>query len=337
MALYPLMAHVGDQLLDGGYLNAYRSLNQTLLIALDGTDTVSSEKIHCDCCYHQQLKNGKVLYRHIAITPVIVAPGQSAVIPLPPEFVSQQDGHNKQDCETSAAKRWLDKWGSYYGNRKVTVLGDDLYCHQPFCQAILDQGMDFLLTCKPESHSLLYEWIEDFERNKQVKRVEVTRRKGKKTETDSYRFINQLPLRNSDDALYVNWCEVITRNAQGEITYRNAFATSHVITSENIVDVVAAGRSRWKIENENNNVLKNHGYHFEHNFSHGKQNLANLLTTLNLLAFLMHTALDFLDMAYHVVRQAAPSRRTFFEQVRSLLQFILFRDWDDFLLFMNDG
>jgi hypothetical protein len=28
-------------------------------------------------------------------------------------------------------------------------------------------------------------------------------------------------------------------------------------------------RARWKIENEHNNVLKNHGYHFEHNFGHG--------------------------------------------------------------------
>jgi hypothetical protein len=28
---------------------------------------------------------------------------------------------------------------------------------------------------------------------------------------------------------------------------------------------------------ENNNVLKNHGYRFDHNFAHGKQYLSNLL------------------------------------------------------------
>jgi hypothetical protein len=41
------------------------------------------------------------------------------------------------------------------------------------------------------------------------------------------------------------------------------------------VQIVAAGRARWKIENENNNVLKNHDYHFDHNFAHGKQHLSN--------------------------------------------------------------
>ena len=32
----------------------------------------------------------------------------------------------------------------------------------------------------------------------------------------------------------------------------------------NVAEVVEAGRSRWKIENENNNTLKTKGYHFEH-------------------------------------------------------------------------
>jgi hypothetical protein len=40
--------------------------------------------------------------------------------------------------------------------------------------------------------------------------------------------------------------------------------------------VVEAGRSRWKIENENNNVLKTKGYHLEHNFGHGQQHLSNV-------------------------------------------------------------
>lgn len=47
-----------------------------------------------------------------------------------------------------------------------------------------------------------------------------------------------------------------------------------------------------KIENENNNTLKTKGYHFEHNFGHGKQHLSNLFATMILLAFLVHTTLD---------------------------------------------
>jgi len=335
--LYPVLADVGDQLYQNGCLESFRSINNTLLVALDGTDSVSSEKISCPCCTQQLLKNGKTLFRHIVITPVIVAPGQKQIIPLPPEFVQAQDGHEKQDCELAAAKRWLTNWGAHYAERRITILGDDLYCHQPFCQAIMAQDMDFLLVCKPNSHSLLYDWVADFERIGQVQTLNITRWTGKKHLTEHYRFVKQVPLRDSDDALHVNWCEVTISDDAQKVIYRNAWVTTHDITPENVQIIVAAGRSRWKIENENNNVLKNHGYHFEHNFSHGKKYLANLLATLNVLAFLLHTAMSYLDEIYRKTRTSLPSRRTFFEQVRTLLQLIPFDNWEHFIMFMLDG
>ncbi len=45
------------------------------------------------------------------------------------------------------------------------------------------------------------------------------------------------------------------------------------------------GRARWKIENETFNTLKNQGYHFEHNYGHGKKNLPVVLAMVMLLAF----------------------------------------------------
>ena len=69
-------------------------------------------------------------------------------------------------------------------------------------------------------------------------------------------------------------------------------------------NLAQAGRARWKIENENNNVLKNHGYHLEHNFGHGKQHLSNVLFTLNLLAFLIHTLQELTAKPYQMLRTA---------------------------------
>lgn len=257
----------------------------------------------CPCCTQHTLKNGQTLYRHTVVTPVIVAPGQSLVVPLPPEFVRTQDGIPKQDSELAAAKRWLATWVAHYAPRGITVLGDDLYCHQPFCEDVRAQNMDFLLVCKPGSHALLYEWLDDFTRTGAVQTLETSRWNGKQRLTERYRYVNQVPLRNSDDALMVNWCEATIPNAKQAVVYRNAWATSHTLDEHNVADMVAAGRARWKIENENNNVLKNHGYHFEHNFAHGKQHLSNFLATLNLLAFPTHTALEWLDEAYQSVRQ----------------------------------
>ncbi len=66
--------------------------------------------------------------------------------------------------------------------------------------------------------------------------------------------------------------------------------------------LVAAGRARWKIENENNNVLKTKGYHLEHNFAHGQEHLSSLLATMNLLAFALHTFLELADGDYQLIR-----------------------------------
>jgi hypothetical protein len=75
--------------------------------------------------------------------------------------------------------------------------------------------------------------------------------------------------------------------AEGKVLYRNAFATSLALDSGNVAEVIEAGRSRWKNENENenNNTLKTRGYHFEHNYGHGKKHRSSLLASLIILAF----------------------------------------------------
>ena len=332
--LFPLMATISDELYRDGYLDDFRSINETLLIALDGTDFFSSEKISCPCCTQFKQKNGRILNRHIAVTPVLVSPKQKNVVALAPQFVQPQDGHDKQDCELAASARWLDQWGAHYAAWGVTYLGDDLYCHQPHCARVLGLHANFLFTCKPDSHSTLYEWVADFARNGCVTTVVLTRRIGKKTFIDTFRYVNQVPLRNSDDALMVNWCELVTTDAEGNVVFRNAWATSHRITDDNVAALVAAGRARWKIENENNNTLKTKGYHFEHNFGHGKQYLSNLFATMILLAFLAHTTLDWIDAPYRAVRDSLPSRRTFFEHLRALIHYLPFDDWDHLMQFM---
>ena len=113
--------------------------------------------------------------------------------------------------------------------------------------------------------------------------------------------------------------------------------TNHPITVVNVANVVLAGRTRWKIENENNNTLKTKGYHLEHNFGHGHQHLSNVLICLNLLAFLVHTVQEILTPAYQQLRQALGARQTFFDDLRALTRYIIFESWEALFLFMLDG
>ena len=335
--LFPVFAEISEGLYHSGYLTPFRSIFNTLLVAFDGTEYVSSQKLGCDHCSHRTLSNGATLHYHVALTPVVVAPGQEQVVPLAPEFVRPQDGHDKQDGELAAARRWLECWGGHYAPWGITLLGDALYSHQPFCQEVRRHGGHFLFVCRPDSHPTLYEWVADFTRLGHVRTVVKTRWTGKQRLIDTYRYVHQVPLRDSDEALLVNGCELTTTTTTGKVVYTNAWVTSHPITDDTVVALVAAGRSRWKIENENNNVLKTKGYHFEHNYGHGQHPLSAVLATMILLAYLCHTVLDWMDERYRAVRAILPSRRTFFEHLRALLQYLPCDSWDHLMAFMLDA
>ena len=48
-------------------------------------------------------------------------------------------------------------------------------------------------------------------------------------------------------------------NASGKLTYRNSFITDLEVGRDNVAELAAGGRARWKIENESLIVLKTKG------------------------------------------------------------------------------
>ncbi len=86
------------------------------------------------------------------------------------------------------------------------------------------------------------------------------------------------------------------------------------------------------IENENFNVLKNNGYNLEHSFGHGKQNLAAILVTLNLLSFAIHTACDIADDLWRAARKKLGPRYSFFNKLAAITIYLIFPSWEDLLL-----
>jgi hypothetical protein len=318
-----------------GVLNKFLYLDGEILVALDGTEYFSSKKINCPHCNCRNHRNGTTTYFHGCVTPIIVSPNQKQVINLSPEFIKKQDGHQKQDCENAAVKRWLNKNHQNKYGYPVTILGDDLYSHEPVCELALKQGYNFIFVCLKTSHQTLYEWLEFLERSGEVSTIEKKQWDGRKNLIYRYRYASRLPLRDDDSSLEVNWCEVTVINEKTQkIIYRNNWITNHKISEKNVEEIVKAGRSRWKVENEGNNVLKNHGYNLEHNFGHGENHLCELLLSLNLLAFLFHTVLDLVNYTYQKVRELLVTRTTFFKDMRTLLKFIWFKDWSDLFSFI---
>ena len=244
----PLFLEVFDQLNQAHLLDPLRVLDHQLLVALDGTQYFSSKAIHCSNCLTRQLSNGQTLYYHPAITPVVVSPGYAPVIALPPEYIMPQDGHDKQDCEQAASKRWLRQHAPALAPHQVTLLGDDLYSKQPFCSLALEQGCNFILVCKPDSHAKLYERLAFWQAQDAMTECEQRRQTGRITEVVQYRFINEVLLQEGSQALSVNWVEITVVNAKtGEQLYYNTFITNHRLSIETVAQVAQAGRGRWKI------------------------------------------------------------------------------------------
>ena len=273
------------------------------------------------------LQTARRHYFHTVVAASVVKPGKNWVLPLRPEFVEPQQGYDKQDCESRAARRWLGLNGLRYSKLNPVYLGDDIYSKQPVCEEVLAVGGHFLFVCKPDSHKTMNEYLTGVEVPSLSRKV----KRGKKSFSYTWRWMLGLPIRDGKDALEVNWLEIAIRDSNGKITYRNSFITDLPVDADNVEELAAAGRARWKIENETFNTLKTKGYNLEHNFGHGKNNLSAVLATLNLIAFAIHLAAELADKTWKAAIEVAGSRVRFFNNLRALTAYLLFPSWDSLL------
>src|SRR3954451_5731249 len=82
---------------------------------------------------------------------------------------------------------------------------------------------------------------------------------------------------------------------------------------------------------ESFNVLKNRGYHLEHNFGHGQKHLAALLACFNLLAFAIHTVCELASGAWRHARETLGPRARFFQNLQGLTSYLVFSCWTELL------
>ena len=216
----------------------------------------------------------------------------------------------------------------------VIIGGDDLYAHEPFVLLLAEKRLRFVLVAKPESHQELFDWVQDLDRIGECERGQWQEGPACKRLRFEYRIARQVPLK-ADGRIEVNFIEVWERDRTGRLLYHNSWITDLAIDQENAAVAIGIGRSRWKIENEQFNVHKNHGYELEHNYGHGKKNLSMIFYLLNLLAFVTHLILAQADRLYQKCRQQESLRETW-NILRTLMRTILFESWQAMLLHFLD-
>ena len=110
------------------------------------------------------------------------------------------------------------------------LLGDDLFACQPIAAAIRAAGGNFILTCKPSSHRTITEYLFGAKLDQHRQTI---RKRGKRTAA-VYRWLADVPLRDSADALQVNWFSIEMFDANGKRTYHNSFVTDLSVTVGNV-------------------------------------------------------------------------------------------------------
>jgi len=317
--LRPSFKSVFTQLQRGKVLEKMVFMDRYYLVSLDGTGYFRSQQVPCDSCLerHNQ-KSGEITYTHQMLGAAIVHPEQKAVIPLAPEPIIRQDGKRKNDCERNAAKRFFEKLRQDHPRLPIIIIEDALSANAPHIAELKHHHLRFILGVKPGDHKYLFDYVAQAQRAGQTTVFE----NQKEGVTHRFCFLNDVPLNESNPDVRVNFLEY-WEIKKGK-TLHFTWITDFMISQDNAFDLMRGGRARWKIENETFNTLKNQGYHFEHNFGHGRHHLSVVFAQLMMLAFAVDQAQQLACQFFQAAWAEVGSKRLLWERLRSLFYELAF-------------
>src|SRR4051812_26949021 len=107
--LFPAFGEAVARLERSGGIAAIRRLGSHVLIALGGTEYHRSTTIHCPFCSTRTRKGQPTEFFHTLLCSTIVAPATPRSC-----CSSPSSSHDKQDCESRAVRRWLERHGPRY-------------------------------------------------------------------------------------------------------------------------------------------------------------------------------------------------------------------------------
>jgi hypothetical protein len=317
----------------------------------DGTRFFNSDNIFCKSCNVKTKKvkdksTGEVIkintYHHDMLNVVITHPNIKTVIPLNPEPIVKQSGDSKYDCELKAFERFVKKFREDHPKLKVILLVDALYATGSFIKLLRRYDIKYIINVKPNKNKILFNVVNARERLKEVEHYTnevIIGEKIKKNLTHSYRYINNVPIDNTSSLDFkvnfleywenINW---INRK-QEECEERKHFSwvTDISLNIENIQIIVKGGRTRWCIENEVFNTLKNHGYNYDRNFGHGNNNLSNNFAMLMMLAFFFDQILEMSSKQFKKLLKEYRIKSLVFSKLKHYYQDFQFDSWDSFI------
>lgn len=332
--LRPLFKDLFRQLQRGKVLEKMVYMEGCYLLNLDGTGYFSSNVRHNASCLEKVRRStGEVTYHLQMLGAAIVHPDYKEVIPLCPEMIIKQDGDNKNDCERNAAKRFLADLRREHPHLPLIVNEDALSSNAPHVRDLEENNLHYILGVKPKGHKYLFQDAE--QASVEGKTTEfVIIDKDNSDIQHCFRIMNDAPLNNSNPDVRVNFIDYREENTSTGKIKRFSWITDFIITEENAMQLMRAGRARWKIENETFNTLKNQGYNFGHNYGLGKKNLSVVFVLLMMLAFLVDQIQQLCCPLFNALWKEWKTKKSLWEKVRFWFHGFIFESMEQLYLIL---
>jgi hypothetical protein len=179
-------------------------------------------------------------------------------------------------------------------------------------------GWGFILVAKPKDHTELFARVDAAVEAGTIATYHYTDRST--GVIHCYRWLNQVPLNASHPDLLVNFLEYWEIDPTFQVQYSNSWVTHFPCNRRTVVEIRRGGRTRWKVENETYNTLKNQGYHFEHNFGHGMKNLSVVMALLMMLAFAVDQIQQLCNPLFRAAWEKCGTKKALWEEVRTVFR-----------------
>lgn len=211
----------------------------------------------------------------------------------------------------------------YLNKHKVL---DALYGCAPVIKLITQSSLKwkYVINAKPGGHKHLFEQFDERNEKGEVRWRTLRRKEG----TYEIGYTSELELNASNKEVKTNMVLLNYRPKKGKVV-TFSWMTNMTVNADTVMAITQIGRSRWKIENEVFNTLKNQDYNFNHNFGHGQQHLATNFAYLMMLVFTIDQLRQYGSRVFRSIWKGVKTKKATWDAIRTVFKMVTCASIDD--------
>jgi len=242
------------------------------LVIIDGSQLYCGSRQLNEQCLEARYNKGtveEIVSYHSDVLEAKIVLGEKLIVSIASEFIenngedslrqkNMSEEERKQDCETKAFKRLAAKLKKRFPRLPIILLADSLYATEKVMEICRKNHWDFIIRYKAGRIPSVTE------------EYEAITEKGTSGHAE---YVNEIDYRGKPVNMLRYWEEKVIKGENVRTQFQ--WLTSMKITDKNAEKLAAAGRKRWKIENEGFNRQKNWQGNITHACSWNVQAMKN--------------------------------------------------------------